>query len=121
MVSMRKKTSFRMLIVPEYLQVFTGGHDETAIFLAAGAPIRHVGLRGRISVLDIAPLIFHLAGAPVPDDLEGAVPEEWLVGGEPVQRVAAELSPGIRRAEPAGAGPGDRRLIEKLRRLGYIE
>jgi hypothetical protein len=102
-------------------QVFTGEHDETAIFLAAGAPIRHVGLRGRISVLDIAPLIFHLAGAPVPDDLEGAVPEEWLVGGEPVQHVAAELFPGIRRREHAEADLGDPRLIEKLRRLGYIE
>ncbi len=102
-------------------QVFTGEHDATAIFLAAGAPIRHIEGRGRISVLDVAPLIFHLAGAPVPDDLEGAVPEAWLVEGEVVRHVAAELLPGIRRAEAAGVDPSDPRLIEKLRRLGYIE
>ena len=102
-------------------QVFTGEHDATAIFLAAGAPIRHVEDRGRISVLDVAPLIFHLAGAPVPDDLEGAVPEAWLVEGEVVRHVAAELLPGIRRAEAAGVDPSDPRLIQKLRRLGYVE
>lgn len=102
-------------------QVFTGEHDETAIFLAAGAPIRHLEDRGRISVLDVAPLIFHLAGSPVPDDLEGGVPEAWLAEGTPVRHIRADLLPGIRRGEPGEAGSNDPELLEKLRRLGYID
>lgn len=101
-------------------QVFTGEHDETAIFLAAGGPVRHLSTRERISVLDIAPLIFHLSGSPVPDDLEGSVPKQWLADWRPVRAAAADEMPGIRAGTPDADG-SDPLLVEKLRRLGYIE
>ena len=103
-------------------QMFTGEHDPIAIFLAAGGGVAATQDRGRISVLDIAPLIFHLAGSPVPDDLEGSFPEAWLADLErrPVRSVSASEMPGIDRAL-SGAPQSDPDLIQKLRKLGYIE
>jgi arylsulfatase A-like enzyme len=103
---------------------FTGRHHETAIFLAAGGPIAHVGARDRLSVLDVAPLLFHLAGAPVPDDLEGRVPERLLdpeqLAARPVRVAAAAELPGL-PPEAAGAEVDDAVLMERLRALGYAQ
>jgi hypothetical protein len=106
-------------------QLFTGEHDPIAIFLAAGGPIAPRSERGRLSVLDVSPLIFHLAGAPVPDDLEGAVPEQFIdpnaLATRPVALLAADDMPGIDRTPRSLGDPSDPELTEKLRRLGYIE
>ncbi len=103
---------------------FTGRHHETAVFLAAGGPIAHVTARDRVSVLDVAPLVFHLAGAPVPDDLEGRVPERLLdparLAASPVRVVPAAALPGL-PAEAAGAEVDDAVLMERLRALGYAQ
>jgi arylsulfatase A-like enzyme len=103
---------------------FTGTHDATAIFLAGGGPIAHRPARDRLSVLDVAPLLLHLAGLPIPDDLEGALPERMLdpelLAQRPVRRVPATALPGL-PDEPAGAGVDDAVLLERLRALGYAE
>jgi hypothetical protein len=102
---------------------FTGKHHPTAIFLAAGGPIHAQPARLRLSVLDIAPLLFHLAGEPLPDDLEHALPAAvfepgWLAAHPPRSVPAASLPPPPR---PAGAAVGDEALRERLRSMGYIE
>ncbi len=102
---------------------FTGGHHETGIFLAAGGAIRRVPERGELSVLDVAPLLFYLAGSGVPDDLEGRVPAAWIapehLAAHPIRRVPASELPGLpREAEPT---PEDAVLRERLRALGYLE
>ena len=88
-------------------QVFTGEHDPIAVFATAGGPLRHLPARGRISVIDDAPLIFDLAGAPIPDGLEGRFPVEWIAAGEladkPVRHAPAANIPGVERVlETAG-------------------
>jgi hypothetical protein len=102
---------------------FTGRHQETAIFLAAGGPIAHVATRDRVSVLDVAPLLFHLAGTPVPDDLEGRVPERLLdpakLAANPVRIVPAAELPGL-PPEAAREEVDDAVLMERLRALGYV-
>lgn len=106
-------------------QRFTGTHDPTAVFIAAGGPVRPVDARGRLSVLDVSPLLFYAAGRPIPDDLEGRLPTEILrpdqLAKQPPAAVAARDV-----ALPAGAdepqrGIEDPKLVEKLRALGYIE
>jgi arylsulfatase A-like enzyme len=103
---------------------FTGRHHETALFLAAGGPIAHVAARDRVSVLDVAPLLFHLAGAPVPDDLEGAVPARLLdpakLAVAPIRVAPAAELPGL-PPEAAGAEVDDAVLMERLRALGYAQ
>lgn len=106
-------------------QLFTGEHHPTAVFLAAGGPIARDPQRGRLSVLDVAPLLLYLAGSPVPDDLEGAVPVRWIdprvLAARPVETAPAAAMPGIDRQAPGTPETTDPALLEKLRSLGYVE
>ncbi len=106
------------------LDEFSGTHHPTGIFLAAGAPFAHQAARDRVSVLDVGPLLLHLAGLPVPDDLEGAVPERLLApafrAAHPLRLVPAAELPGL-PPEAADASVDDAVLLERLRALGYVE
>ena len=105
---------------------FTGAHHETAVFAAAGGPIRAVAERGDLSVLDIAPLLVYLAGKPLPDDLEGRLPTEWI---EPdhlrafaPRSVPASTLPRLAPVTAPGAdAEGDEALLERLKAMGYVE
>lgn len=104
---------------------FTGAHDPTAVFLAAGPALRRGGERGDLSVLDVAPLLLHLAGQPIPDDLPGELPvallaPDWL-SAHPPRRVAAAEWPGLPPRDASAAAPGDDAVRERLRSLGYVE
>jgi hypothetical protein len=103
---------------------FTGRHHPTAVFLAAGGPIRPQRERIQLSVLEIAPLIAHLAAAPLPDDLERPVPGAlldpgWLAAHPPQLAPAASL-PEPPRPGAGDADKGEEALRERLRTLGYI-
>lgn len=105
---------------------FTGTHHETAVFAAAGGPIRPVPERGDLSVLDIAPLIAYLADAPIPDDLEGHLPTGWLepdhLTANPPRTVAADTLPTLPPlTAPGEDADGDEALLERLRAMGYVE
>jgi hypothetical protein len=105
-------------------QVFTGAHNPTAIFVAAGAGIAPSVDRGHISVLDVAPLLFYLTGQALPDDLEGRLPRE-MIDAELLERtsprsVPAAEAPTLLHAHEAAAVE-DPDLVEKLRALGYVE
>ncbi len=107
-------------------QRFTGTHHPTAIFIAAGASIEKQATRGRLSVLDIAPLVAYLAGGTLPDDLEGRLPLVWikpsLASADPPKVIAADDLPELpTRSAANDSGSEDPALIEKLRALGYIE
>ncbi len=102
---------------------FTGNHHPTGVFVAAGGAIRPVAERQSLSVLDVAPLFLHLAGAGLPDDLEGELREDWLApdwhARHPLRRLRAEEIP--RLARPTGPALGDEVLKERLRSMGYID
>jgi hypothetical protein len=109
-----------------FRESFDGEHHPQAIFLAAGGPIRARVGRDRLSVLDVAPLLLYLAGQPIPDDLEGALPRDWLqpayLAAHPPRGVPAAQAP---RLAPAAGAPdaavGDAEMQERLRSLGYLE
>ena len=114
-----------------YRQRFTGTHDPTAIFVAAGGAIEQQSKRDRLSVLDIAPLVAYLAGGGIPDDLEGRLPLDWITSKaateNPPRLLSASDLPRLSELEGrSGTGAADSAsedpaLIEKLRALGYIE
>lgn len=103
---------------------FTGGHDPTGFFLAAGPAVARGAPRGRLSVVDVAPLLLYLAGQAVPDGFDGRLAEEVLdpdyLARHPVRRVAvsdALLLP------PEEVDPDDAESEEirrRLRALGYV-
>jgi hypothetical protein len=102
---------------------FSGAHHPTAVFIAAGGPIRPDAARRELSVLDIAPLYAYLARAQVPDDLPGRFPSELIepsaLAARPLESVAAESLPRL----PAPSAPRipDTELLERLRAMGYVE
>ena len=105
---------------------FSGDHEASAFFLAAGPAIAPSQTRSRLSVVDVAPLLLHLAGQPIPDDLEGRSPERWLdpehLARSPIQTISADQAPRL---------PPDLDLVvedsldeetrRKLQALGYID
>ncbi len=77
------------------------------------------------SVLDVAPLLAYLAGAAIPDELEGSLPEHWIrpeyLAAHPVLRARAADLPRLPAFEGPTAPGDDRELIERLRSMGYLE
>ncbi len=105
---------------------FSGAHDPIGIFLAAGRGIRAQPERIDVSVLDIAALLFYLSDRPIPDDLDGMLPEavidpEFLTG-HPPRAVAAASLPTLEAPVAAGSeAADDDEVTERLRSLGYVE
>jgi hypothetical protein len=105
---------------------FDGQHHPTAVFAAAGGPIRRQSARGRLSVLDVAPLVSYLATGAVPDDLEGRLPRDWIdpawLAAHPPRVVPAAEMPGLpARGDAARPEVGDDAMLERLRSLGYLD
>ena len=93
------------------------------MFVAAGGPLRHDPARGDLQVFDVAPLYAYLAGAAIPDDLPGTLPERWIepeaLAAKPPRTVdAATLA---RLPEPEAPAIPDAELLERLRAMGYVE
>jgi predicted AlkP superfamily phosphohydrolase/phosphomutase len=103
-----------------------GHHRPEGIFLAAGPGIR-AGLEAdELSIVDVAPLVLHRLGLPVPDDMAGRVPTKILEEDElqrrPPRRAAAAIP------APTAASPGleldpeeEASVLQRLRALGYVE
>jgi len=115
-----RELPLRALIAPD---VFDGRHAPSGVFVAAGGPIRREARRLDVSVLDVAPLLFQLAGQPEPDDLEHALRADLLdpawLAAHPERRIAAAAVPAAPRGDPSG-GASDASVTERLRSLGYV-
>lgn len=103
---------------------FTGGHDPTAFFLAAGPAVARGLPRGHLSVVDVAPLLLYLAGQPIPEGLDGRLAEEALdpdyLANHPVRRVAASEAPLLPPEEVDPDDPESEEIRRRLRALGYV-
>jgi hypothetical protein len=105
---------------------FSGTHDPIGIFLAAGAGIPALPGRIDLSVLDVTPLVYYLSGQPIPDDLDGSLPDEAIdparLAAQPPRTVAAAEVPILPRVGSAATGVADDDEVkERLRSLGYAE
>jgi predicted AlkP superfamily phosphohydrolase/phosphomutase len=105
---------------------FSGTHDPIGIFVAAGAGIPALPGRIDLSVLDVTPLVYYLSGQPIPDDLDGSLPDEAIdparLAAQPPRTVAAAEVPILPRVGSAATGiADDDEVTERLRSLGYAE
>jgi len=101
-----------------------GTHHPRGVFLAGGPGIRQGAKLEPLAIVDIAPMLLHSLGLPVPSDLEGRVPEalldpEWL-NSNPVQRGDATIDPDV-GAAPDDATEGEAEVFKQLKALGYME
>jgi predicted AlkP superfamily phosphohydrolase/phosphomutase len=96
-------------------------HDLQGIFVAAG-PAFAAGRRGEgLTLLDLAPLVLHLLGQPVPLEMEGRVPLALLTDPTPPTRVPEAEFAAL--APPRGGAAYTPEELEalrmNLRALGY--
>ena len=98
-----------------------GYHAPYGVFVASGPSIRRTELRGA-TVLDIAPTILQLFGAPIPFEMDGKVlvqafDPEWFAAHVPrysdVETARAE--------DNAPLTEDTREVIERLKSIGYIK
>jgi len=101
----------------------SGGHDPhtRGILMVAGPLFRH-GAEPRVSIHDIAATVLYALGLPTADDFAGAPAldlfDPGYVAAHPLRRIA---SWGRRGAGTAEASAEDRRLLEELGALGYLQ
>lgn len=98
----------------------TGAHRPFGILAAAGAPFRRCNI-GAARLEDIAPTLLHVAGLPVPDDMDGRVLTEML--SEPLASTPVRASaPGGTWATAATEYSAEEaaEVEERLRALGYL-
>lgn len=107
-------------------QQVRGHHRWEGIYLAAGPGI-HAGQTGpELSLVDIAPLVLHRLGLPVPDDMAGRLATE-LMSAQEMERHPLQTMPGLppeALAPSAGtelAPEEQAAVMERLRALGYVE
>jgi predicted AlkP superfamily phosphohydrolase/phosphomutase len=102
-----------------------GTHRPAGVFIAAGPGVRRGVSVPALSILDVAPLIMHSAGLPVPSDLEGRVPVEVLepqaLAAEPVEIEDEVLAVPVGAVSGSTDMPGREIIEERLRALGYFE
>jgi predicted AlkP superfamily phosphohydrolase/phosphomutase len=105
-----------------------GHHRWEGIFMATGPGIRAGESVDELSIVDVAPLLLHQLGLPVPDDMAGSVPESIFEPGELERRPVRHVPAGPAPAPVAGLGANTElepeeqaALMERLRALGYVE
>lgn len=105
--------------------VVSGSHRPVGIFAAKGPAIRRGFLAPELSILDVAPTVLYSLGLPVPEEIQGRVPEEiyqeafWREN--PLRKTAA--STAVSQSQDAASMPAEdeETVLERLRELGYIE
>lgn len=101
----------------------SGTHRDLGIFVARGPSIRGGARVDGASLLDVAPTILRVVGAPVPDDLAGRVIRGLLEDGfgENAMRVASYESLIERSYPEVATDLLDEEYRERLRSLGYVQ
>ncbi len=105
-----------------------GNHRWRGILVASGPELRHGARCDEVSIVDVAPLVLHGLGVPVPEDLDGQLPAE-LFDPAALARRPVRHAPAAAPAAPvpAAVAPSDYDLeeeaavVSRLRALGYLE
>ncbi len=103
-----------------------GTHHPDGIFLAGGRGVARGQTLGLRNIADVGATLLYSLGLPVPEDLEGQVPEgafaeSWLADhpirrGPPTRAIGRGASSGEDMSEEE-----KEKLMEQLQMLGYLE
>jgi predicted AlkP superfamily phosphohydrolase/phosphomutase len=104
-----------------------GHHRWEGVFIASGPGILEAADVGELSIVDVAPLVLHRLGLPVPDDMAGRVPIEIFeaaeLEGRPPRRAATDpwTEPEPEPADLELDPDEEAAVLQRLRALGYVE
>ncbi len=104
-----------------------GTHRPNGIFIGYGPSFASGATIEPIDILDMTPLMMYLLGLPVPNDLEGKVPEAALASSTMAERQvesgdatkATDTASGANRAEPTEEER--EALLKQMKILGYMD
>jgi predicted AlkP superfamily phosphohydrolase/phosphomutase len=100
-----------------------GYHHTDGVFIACGPDVATGRIASGLDIVDVLPSVFHLAGLPIPSELDGRVVTDLFTGApasRPVRTFDVEHEP--RRSDEHPYTPDEQAAIEEaLRGLGYIE
>jgi predicted AlkP superfamily phosphohydrolase/phosphomutase len=101
----------------------SGTHRQNGILVARGPSIRPGVKVDEASLLDIAPTILRLAGAPVPGDIDGKVLHSMFVAHDEVNRLRVASYEGMieREVSLVDTIAIDEEYRDRLRALGYVQ
>ena len=99
-----------------------GYHHLDGVFMAAGPSVSAGRYEAGLDIVDVLPTLLHIAGLPVPDNLDGRVAMD-IMSGTAASRSVATVSAGTEQEEGEYPfTPEDEAAIEEsLRGLGYME
>jgi predicted AlkP superfamily phosphohydrolase/phosphomutase len=107
-----------------------GTHHPDGIFIASGPGIQNTRI-DLMSIIDVAPILLHSLGLPVPVNLEGTIPDDLLSGDYLMRNPIREGPPtaGARAVGEALKESSDNemseqdreKILDQLRLLGYLE
>jgi predicted AlkP superfamily phosphohydrolase/phosphomutase len=98
-----------------------GNNRHQGLFAIAGPGIKSGQKLEAVRIVDLAPTILHLAGVPVPDDMDGRVLQEGLAAdAAPIQRPVQSQPPLDSDRKPTHDGDYEEIVADRLRALGYL-
>jgi predicted AlkP superfamily phosphohydrolase/phosphomutase len=98
-------------------------HHMHGIFMLSGPDIKCNQTLAHAGLMDLAPTIYHLMGAPIPVDLDGQVLTEAFTGALAARPLTYEREDDLNRdARPdqVYTPEEEAKLTEMLRDLGYV-
>ena len=106
-------------IVTQQIRGDSGCHRLHGVFVACGPAFAHGAVEGA-RLIDLAPTILHVVGAPIPDDMDGRVLTEAL--STEMRARAVQMSEAADyAAEQVDMTPEEQAQVEeRLRALGYL-
>jgi len=103
----------------------SGAHRPNGVFVAAGRGVWRGARLSTLSILDMAPVLLHSLGLPVPADMEGCVPSALYEPAYLRSRPVESEAPARVARESAVPSESDAALeaavLGQLRALGYME
>lgn len=105
----------------EALRKDNGVHTMDGIFFAYGRDIRRGNEIAGARLLDIAPTVLHLAGLPVPGQMDGRVLTEILTGERAARPVEFVESEEWHAEQVELTLDEESDILDKLRGLGYVD
>lgn len=104
-----------------------GIHHPEGIFMAMGPGISKNTVMEPFSILDVAPMLLHSLNIPLPEDLEGHIPEGVFtpdfIKEHPIKISSPTITPDaipaplkLQQDEEA-----QQKVLQRLKKLGYIE